>query len=912
MPSTPPLSRAPMPPVASTPPVSALYRAILQSHPAGLVFLSDRERRFRLVEGRMLREGQIDSADLIGRTVDEVWPEQAAQLNEQLRRAFAGEETVEEVTRDGRVWRVRMLAVHDESGHAEWVLARANDVTRTRTTELALASSELRVRRILEELPGPVLALDLDHMSVDFVNAAFCDLLDESESSLRALGADVVSKLVHPDDLDFIMGRFAALFAAADGEVIASRFRGRRADGVWLHVHTRNVVFARHPNGRPRTMLTVITDESDRHAAFEALTEAARRLREAQQIGHMGSWEWDIPGGGLTWSEEMFSIWNIDPAQGAPDYRAFLATIPEPDRSDMVDVLTTAINSGAEAFRLEHRVTRADGLEPRIQCRGSIRRDASGRALTVAGTSQDVTELRLALEAARTSEERYRLAAAATNDVLYDHALIGGDRVIWNAAIGAVFGYTLDETHTTSFGWWLERVHPDDRSRVGASLAAAISAARQHWSEEYRFRKADGQYAVVLDNGYLMPGPDGAIQRIIGSMTDDTARRALDTRLRQTAKLDALGTLAGGIAHDFNNILAGIVGFADLARDDVQQHSEVAEYLAEITAATRRARDLVRQILTFSRKDDARRVPVPLTPLVEETRRLIRATFPSTVDIQVDIQVASADATPLVVEADSTLLQQSLLNLCMNAEYAMRGRQERVLQISLTEEHVPEGDAVSRGLRAGVYAAIRVHDTGIGMSPDVVERVFEPFFTTKPVGEGTGLGLAMVHGAVTSIGGAVEIHSTVGTGTSVTMLLPLVDARDHAERADHAATTTRPLRVLVVDDEPMIRKVLTRLLERLHHVPLVVPTPDAAHALIADQSQHIDVLLTDQTMPGMTGDALARAAKQLRPQLSVVLMTGYTGNLKLAELAEIGVTALLEKPIDAERLATTLAGIASR
>jgi PAS domain S-box-containing protein len=884
-----------------------MYQAILRSHPAGIVFLCDRERRFVLVDGRLLRKGQIDPASFIGRTVEEIWPSEADPLNAQLRLAFAGEETVQEVPQAGRLWRVRMLPVHDESGFAAWVLAHASDITRRRDTEAALASSEERVRRIIEELPGPVLLLDLDTMAPEFVNAEFCRMLGASEPEVRALGPELVPRLVHPDDLDFLMGRFAELFAAADGEIVESRFRAHRADGAWLQVHTRNIVFARHPDGRPRTMLTVVTDESDRHAAFEALTEAARRLREAQQIGRMGSWEWDPASGKLSWSEEMFAIWGIDPANGAPPYATFRETIPEPDRGELEAVLAHAIGSGAESFRLDHRVTRADGLEPRIQCRGSIRRDANGCAVLVAGTSQDVTELRIALEAARTSEERYRLASAATNDVLYDHAVVGDGRMIWNAAITAVFGYTLDDTHTTSYDWWLERVHPDDRARVRASMTSAISDARQHWSEEYRFRKADGQYAVVLDNGYLMPGPDGAIQRVIGSMTDETARRALDTRLRQTAKLDALGTLAGGIAHDFNNILTGIVGFADLAKAKLAPESEVADFLSEITAATSRARDLVRQILTFSRKDDARRAPVSLTPLVEETRRLIRATFPSTVEIDVVID----SAMDLVVEADATLLQQSLLNLCVNAEHATRGRPERTLQLALREERIAEAAAAQRGVRAGAYARLSVRDNGVGMPAEVVDRVLEPFFTTKPVGEGTGLGLAMVHGAVTSAGGTIEIHSTPDAGTTVTMLLPVAGAPDRPTDVLGASVTARALRVLVVDDEPMIRKVLARLLERLGHVPLVAPTAEAAHAIIADATEQIDVLLTDQTMPGMTGDMLATAARALRPALPVVLMTGYSGDLTSARMAEIGVSTLLEKPIDAELLGMTLASLAA-
>jgi PAS domain S-box-containing protein len=892
---------------SATPPSLAMYQAILRSHHAGIVFLCDRAHRFVFADGRALRKAQIDPASFLGRQVSDVWPGEAEQLGAQLRAAFAGEETVQDVLQAGRTWRVRMLPVHDDAGAAAWVLAHASDVTRRRETEAALAASEERVRRIIEELPGPVLLLDLDTMAAEFLNPEFCRMLSVSESDLRALGPNFVPTLVHPDDLAFVMERFATLFEAQNGAIVESRFRARRSDGVWLHAHTRNIVFARHANGRPRTMLTVVTDESDRNAAFDALTEAARRLREAQQIGRMGSWEWTPASGALTWSEEMFQVWGIEPAAGAPDYRAFLGTIPEPDRTDLVNVLRGALENSAESFRLDHRVLRPDGVELYVQCRGSIRRAADGRALSVTGTSQDVSELRAALEAVRTSEERYRLAAAVTHDVLYDYVVNGEDQIIWNAALTTVFGYALEADGATTFGWWEDRVHPEDRARVTASLASAIGTAQQTWSEEYRFRKADGQYAVVLDRGYLMRGTDGVMQRVIGSMTDETARRALDARLRQTAKLDALGTLAGGIAHDFNNILTGIVGFADLAREQVDPDTEVADSLQEITAATRRARDLVHQILAFSRKDDARKAPVALGPLVEETRRLIRATFPATVQIT----VATEAAEQMIVEGDATLLQQSLLNLCLNAEHATRGRPERIVGISLTTEVIDEHEARRRALRPGRYARLAVRDSGHGMSPALIDRVLEPFFTTKPVGEGTGLGLAMVHGVVTTTGGTVEIESTPDVSTTVTMVLPLATARVTRAASTARASTSRQLRVIVVDDEPMIRKVVARLLTRHGHTPLVAATVDIAQELLNDPSQQIDVLLTDQTMPGMTGDMLAEYARSVRPSLSIVLMSGYSGDLTPSRLAELGHPLLLDKPIESDRLAAVFAQIAS-
>ncbi len=882
-----------------------MYQAILRSYPAGIVFLCDPSHRFVVVDGRALRQAGIDPARMVGQHIGDVWPpETVAVLEPQLRAALAGQESVQEVPYEGRLWRVRMLPVLDETGVATWALAHARDVTRRRDTEAALAASEQRVRRIIDELPQPVLVLDLDTMAAEFANAEYGKLLGYDVDALLAMGGTLVPSLVHPEDQPFVATRFGALFAAHDGEIVESEFRARHATRGWVWAHTRSIVFARHADGRPRTMLTVATDVSERHAAFAALQDSARRLREAQQIGRMGSWEWDPATGALTWSEAMSRIWGRDPSEPTPDYHQFLETIPEPDRSEMVTTLTAAITGTADTFRLDHRVLRPDGGEPRIQCRGSIRRDANGRATKVTGTSQDVTELRMALEAARDSEARYRQALAITNDAVYDAELVGAPRMVWNEAMRTVFGHDVGPDGISPWDWFNARLHPEDIARTDEIVSAALAGDADAWRMEYRFRKADGQYAVVVDRARIIRDASGTAVRVIGSLTDETARRALEARLRQSAKLDALGTLAGGIAHDFNNILTGIVGFTELAAGDVAPGSDAADSIAEITNATQRARDLVRQILAFSRTDDARRVPVAVAPLIDETHRLLRATFPSTV--RIDAQV---DPAPdLVVVADASLLQQSLLNLCVNAEHAMRSSAERVLTIALRRERIDATHAAQRGVAPGTYARVSVRDTGHGMTPDVAERVLEPFFTTKPVGEGTGLGLAMVHGTVTAAGGTIEIDSTPGVGTAVTMLLPLAPGARATTRDVTHVPSVPARRVLVVDDEPSIRKVLSRLLERAGHLPIVAASAEQAGALLADATVAIDVLLTDQTMPGQTGDELAALARSLRPALRIVLMTGFSRDLPAARLEELGVAVVLEKPVDSERLVSAIVG----
>ncbi|MCU0623370.1 MAG: PAS domain-containing protein, partial [Gemmatimonadaceae bacterium] len=627
---------------------------------------------------------------------------------------------------------------------------------------------EPRERGFVEQLPVPTLLMDLDRMSVVLINAEFRRLLGYSEAEIAAMGGALVERIVHPDDHAMLAERFTALFAAADGEVVESQFRARHADGRWRWARTRNAVFSRHPDGRARSMLTVAFDDSDRIEAFAAVERSAQRLAEAQRVGHVGSWTWDPTSGALVWSDEMFHIWGLDPQRGAPSYADFLRTIPEPDRTQMDRGLRDMLAGSGETFRIDHRLVRPDGRELSIQCRGRIERDAAGAPQRVTGSSQDVSELRQALDAAGTSEARYRLAASVTTDVLYDF-LIAGDRVSWNAAMTRVFGHRLDADGGTSLAWWASLIHPDDRARVQDSLDAALAATDDRWQDEYRFRRADGQYALVLDRASIMRDPEGRATRLIGSMIDETARRALEVRVRQTATLDALGTLAGGIAHDFNNILTSIFGFAELAAADVAPESEAQESLRKIVDASHRARELVQRILAFTRRDEQVRQAVPLAALLDDTMPLVRASLPSTLQLVAEIE----RATPLVTEGDRLLLQQGIVNLCVNAEHATRGRPAPMVTITLTATALDGPAAARQAVRPGRYARLTVRDNGEGMAPQVVERVFDPFFTTKPVGEGTGLGLSLVHGTVTSAGGTIEIASTPGVGTEVAILLPV-------------------------------------------------------------------------------------------------------------------------------------------
>ena len=377
-------------------------------------------------------------------------------------------------------------------------------------------------------------------------------------------------------------------------------------------------------------------------------------------------------------------------------------------------------------------------------------------------------------------------------------------------------------------------------------------------------------------------------------------RTTLESQLRESQKMQAIGTMAGGIAHDFNNIISAILGNVVLAQQDLPTDSTVVTCLAEIDKAGRRARDLVRQILTFSRNEPPRRVPLQLADVVNETIRLIRVTLPPQVKLQVDLD----PGTPPVL-ADTTQVEQVLLNLCTNAIHAI-GEQVGCIHIELT--HTAGHGQERRGGLSGQHIRLSVSDTGCGMDAATLERVFEPFFTTKPVGQGTGLGLSVVHGIMRAHAGEVQVRSAVGQGSEFTLFFPVADMPAPTPVASVTPESRRGAgqRVMYVDDDEALVFLVKRLLTRKGYQVITDSDPrQAAAALRADPMQ-CDLLVTDFNMPGYSGVDLLRDVRLIRPTLPVALASGYvTPEIERDALAA-GARALIHKPNDVDELCSTV------
>jgi PAS domain S-box-containing protein len=418
------------------------------------------------------------------------------------------------------------------------------------------------------------------------------------------------------------------------------------------------------------------------------------------------------------------------------------------------------------------------------------------------------------------------------------------------------------------------------------------------WSGHMINEKKDGTTYKVEVSVSPIRDTTGAIMHYVAIERDVTHEAELETQLHQAQKMEAIGTLAGGIAHDFNNILAAIMGYAEMALYDVPEGTQGRRNLEQVLKAGYRGKDLVKQIITFSRRSEQERGPMRVSPIAKETLKLLRASLPTTIEIRQNIEARSG-----MVLADPTHIHQVLMNLCSNAAYAMREK-GGVLEIKLSDVDISSDGAASHlDLDPGPYVKLTVSDTGHGMDSATIERIFDPFFTTKKPGEGTGMGLAVVHGIVKSCGGAVVVDSDPGRGTTFAVFLPRIEGDSFPEADSAAPMATGNERILFVDDEEDLVDMAQQMLERLGYSVVAKTSSLEALEVFKAQPDQFALVITDQTMPHMTGADLAKELMRIRPDIPIILCTGFSEVISAEEAKTLGIREFVMKPFATREIA---------
>ncbi len=447
----------------------------------------------------------------------------------------------------------------------------------------------------------------------------------------------------------------------------------------------------------------------------------------------------------------------------------------------------------------------------------------------------------------------------------------------------------------------LDAVHPEDQEYL---LAQVAEGATSGFHAEFRIIRPDHAVRFMRVRTFPIHNADGEVVRVLGVAQDMTEHKKVQETLvkterqfRQSSRMEAIGTLAGGIAHDFNNILTAILGYTELGLASVPKGSRTQRNLQEVLTAGHRAKHLVLQILAFSRQSGQGKKPTAIHTVIQEALKLLRATIPSNIDIR-DSLMSKA-----MVVADSTQLHQVLINLGTNAEYAMRERGDR-LEIILEDWDVNDRNVeLVAGLKVGPHVRLTVQDNGIGMTSDVLERMFDPFFTTKPIGEGSGMGLAVVHGIVANHGGAVMVDSIGGKGTKVEVYLPTIPTPALDSSDDQGSIPLGKETILFVDDEETIVQLGKELLSPLGYTVEVHTSSQEALNVFRHNPERFDLVITDQTMPGLTGEGLSRELLRIRPELPIILCTGFSHIMNAEKAKALGIQAYLMKPLAIRDLA---------
>ena len=852
-------------------------RLFIEHAPAALAMF-DRDMRYLAASQRWLMDFNLGGRDLTGRSHYEVFPDIPDRWKTVHRRGLSGKVVRADSDRferaDGSAqwlrWEVRPW--HDHRGNVQGIVIFSEDITERKEAEAALRQREERFRALALAGNDVVYRMSPDWSTmVQLAGGAFIPDTETSSTSW-------LEKYIHPDDRAHVMATINEAVRAKS--VFELEHRVIKADGDLGWTFSRAVPLLDN-RGEITEWFGAARDITDRKTAERAVQESDNRHRALFE---------NLPDA-YCYCEMIFD------GEGRPVDYVYLETnsafVAMTGLGDVAGRKASEVFPGIREAHPEMLDTLGVVAVTGKPTKYEIHFTPLGKWFAVTAYSikegcisaifHDITER-------KGSEETLRSQANLIN-LSYEAMFVfepDGPIVSWNLGAQRLYGFTAEEAVGQRSDDLLKTAFP-----LGRDKTLALLLEEGVFAGEVTHTTKDGRTVTVDCRMQLIPRAPGR-QVALQINRDVTDLRQLNIQLRQAHKMEIMGTLASGIAHDFNNILAAIIGFTELAIEDASLERPVLRHLKLVLKSGLRGRDLVKHILAYSRNEAPEGVPLALTPLVQETAKLLRASLPSTIDVKLRGRPASD-----IVMASPTQIQQVIMNLCTNASQAMKDETGEI-RIILDEQEVGPNSPASMALSPGRYMELVVKDTGVGMDHETLERIFEPFFTTKEVGTGTGLGLWVVYGIVKELKGHVTVESEPGKGSTFRILLPSAEKVILREPGPRRALQGKE-RILFVDDEELLVLWGKNVLERHGYTVTVATSAAEAMRLFSPDPTLFDLVITDMTMPKTNGLAMAGIMVKRRPDIPIILCTG---NLQISNerAAHAGIRSVLRKPLILQEL----------
>lgn len=751
----------------------------------------------------------------------------------------------------------------DEEGRPVNIRGLVVDITHRKLAEEGLRESERRFRSIVEASPMGVFLYEL-----------------EESGRLILRGANTAADQILGIPTTPLMGKsIEEAFPALVGTEVPDRYREVAATGgSW---HTGDLPYSQGDisglydvfafQTAPNEMALMFLDVTENRAAEEALRESEERLRLAARSGRVGIWEYEIATDRLEWDDLMYELHGVEKA-GAGDGIQRWRDCCHPDDLEWAEgQFRESLAVGGRPFDTQFRVIRQDDLEVRyIRGLAGVFRDPEGTPVRVLGTNWDITPSKKIEAALRDSEARFRSVIEQQNDATY--ILFEGRFDLVNPRFTELTGVSPEEAAAPEFDFW-ELIAPGSVPVIRERQEQRDRGEEVPGIYEFEIKHRDGHLVQVEASVTEIEYREGTA--VLGLLRDITEQTSLKEQLLLAQKMESVGRLSGGVAHDLNNLLTPIIGYGDLMLGEFSPEDERKDSVQEILEAAHRAKDLVHQLLAFSRQQAMEFRAIDLNEMVRTFRRLLRRTIRE----DVEIRFLPSPTSP-VIRGDRGQLEQVIMNLAVNAQDAMP--EGGILSMETSEVHLDREFAETRsGVTPGHYAMLSFSDTGFGMDEETRDRIFEPFFTTKEMGKGTGLGLATAYGIIKQHEGNIWVYSEEGEGTSFRVYLPL------ANRPVIEMTTPQSVpagmggseTILVVEDEERVRKLAVRVLKQQGYSVMEAADGPSCLDSLEGYEGPLDLLLTDVVMPGMNGRELFRELRKSFPDARALYMSGYTEDI---------------------------------